>query len=88
MSQKERERKEFDVADTMNTKKIRVHEPRTKVDLTQFVVTHDFVFDEVFDESVSTSEIYEKTARELVGSIFRGGKATCFAYGQTGSGKT
>ena len=88
MSQKEREHKEFDVADTMSTKKIRVHEPRTKVDLTQYVVTHDFMFDEVFDESVSTSEIYEKTARELVGSIFRGGKATCFAYGQTGSGKT
>ena len=39
---------------------------------------------QVFDETVSTAEVYRHTAQPLVGSIFRGANATCFAYGQTG----
>ena len=45
-------------------------------------------FDDVFDERVDNSQLYEQAVQPLVGTIFRGGKGTCFAYGQTGSGKT
>lgn len=34
---------------------------------------------------LSGAQIYQRTARELVGAIFQGAKATCFAYGQTGA---
>jgi hypothetical protein len=61
---------------------------RLKVDLTPYTETHEFAFDEAFDQFSTTEEIYRRTARELVGGVFNGAKATCFAYGQTGSGKT
>ena len=44
-------------------------------------------FDDVFDEGVDNAQLYVQTVQPLVGTIFRGGKGTCFAYGQTGSGK-
>lgn len=65
-----------------------VHEPKTKVDLTKYVDTHTFVFDEVFGEEAGQADIYERTCRPLVAFFLNKGKATCFAYGQTGSGKT
>eukprot|EP00474_Spongospora_subterranea_P006012 CRZ06470.1 hypothetical protein [Spongospora subterranea] len=67
---------------------VNVHEPKTKVDLTKYIERHEFIFDDVFDESVSNAELYEQTAKPLVEAVFQGAKATCFAYGQTGSGKT
>ena len=42
----------------------------------------------MFDERVDNRQLYEQAVQPLVGTIFRGGKGTCFAYGQTGSGKT
>eukprot|EP00940_MAST-03C_sp_MAST-3C-sp2_P003266 g3266.t1 len=88
LSAHERKRKEKDTVEIAGKQRIRVHEPRTKVDLTSYVETYDFAFDEVFGEKDSTELIYHQTTKALVGSIFRGGRATCFAYGQTGSGKT
>ena len=49
---------------------------------------HLFVFDEVFDESVSNEQLYIESVQPLVDAAFTGIKVTCFAYGQTGSGKT
>eukprot|EP00939_MAST-03C_sp_MAST-3C-sp1_P001459 g1459.t1 len=88
LSKRERRKKETDVTQLYEAQKIRVREPRTKVDLTDYVETHDFIFDEVFGENDSTEHIYQRTVKMLVKCIFRGGNATCFAYGQTGSGKT
>lgn len=65
-----------------------VHELKEKVDLTKYVETHSFSFDNVFGEHVSNASVYEGTARPLVDALFSGGRATCFAYGQTGAGKT
>jgi len=62
--------------------------PRVKVDLTKFTERHSFVFDEVFDEHDMNEDIYERTARPLIDTVFDRGTATCFAFGQTGSGKT
>ena len=49
---------------------------------------HVFMFDQVFDESVSNEQLYLAAVQPLVDAAFTGIKVTCFAYGQTGSGKT
>ncbi|GFZ11796.1 ATP binding microtubule motor family protein [Actinidia rufa] len=65
-----------------------VHETKLKVDLTEYVEKHEFVFDAVLKEEVSNDEVYRETVEPIVPIIFQRTKATCFAYGQTGSGKT
>lgn len=67
---------------------LHVHELKEKVDLTKYVETHSFSFDNVFGEHVGNKTVYEGTARPLVDCLFSGGRGTCFAYGQTGAGKT
>ncbi|KAI4329253.1 hypothetical protein L6164_021540 [Bauhinia variegata] len=65
-----------------------VHETKLKVDLTEYIEKHDFLFDSVLNEEVSNDEVYRETVEPIVPIIFQRTKATCFAYGQTGSGKT
>lgn len=65
-----------------------VNEVKEKVDLTKYVETHTFSFDNVFGENVGNEAVYDGTARPLVDTLFTGGRGTCFAYGQTGAGKT
>ncbi|TPX49134.1 hypothetical protein SeLEV6574_g01646 [Synchytrium endobioticum] len=65
-----------------------IHEPRQRVDQSKEVLNHRFIFDDVFDETATNADVYNGTAKPLVESVFRGGKATFFAYGQTSSGKT
>ncbi|XP_022006122.1 kinesin-like protein KIN-13B isoform X2 [Helianthus annuus] len=65
-----------------------VHETKLKVDLTEYMEKHGFVFDAVLNEEVSNDEVYHETVEPIVPIIFQRTKATCFAYGQTGSGKT
>ncbi|KAI7729836.1 hypothetical protein M8C21_029439, partial [Ambrosia artemisiifolia] len=65
-----------------------VHETKLKVDLTEYMERHEFVFDAVLNEEVSNDEVYHETVEPIVPIIFQRTKATCFAYGQTGSGKT
>jgi hypothetical protein len=78
--------READVIDRVNNYTLLVHEPKIKVDLTKYVESHQFMYDEVFDDSFTTADIYRVTTQDMVNSIFYGKKATCFAYGQTGSG--
>ena len=73
-----------DIVQVVSRRGLLVHESRVKVDLTRYVETHDFAFDEVFEEGVNTEDVYRHTARPLVAHVFRGSNATCFAYGQTG----
>lgn len=47
-----------------------------------------FVFDHIFDETVSTRELFEKVCRPVILSTLNGINGTIFAYGQTSSGKT
>jgi kinesin family member 3B len=47
-----------------------------------------FTFDRVFDENTSQEDLFEKTARAIVGNVIEGYNGTIFAYGQTGTGKT
>jgi hypothetical protein len=42
----------------------------------------------VFDESATTSEIFERAVKGLVRSVVDGYNGTVFAYGQTAAGKT
>ncbi|GAA5869727.1 hypothetical protein JCM1840_000572 [Sporobolomyces johnsonii] len=47
-----------------------------------------FCFDRVFDEGCGQEEVYEGSAKELVGHVMDGFHSTVFAYGATGCGKT
>lgn len=68
--------------------RVLVYQPRTRVDLTKEIETIPFAFDNVFDESANNVNLYERTVRNLIPSLFEGQWASIFAYGQTGSGKT
>ncbi|GAA5835319.1 hypothetical protein JCM11251_006679 [Rhodosporidiobolus azoricus] len=47
-----------------------------------------FCFDRVFDEHCGQEEVYDGSAKELVGHVMDGFHSTVFAYGATGCGKT
>lgn len=57
-----------------------------QVDLTKVVETQEFIFDDAFDSASTNEEIYRRSIRSLVATMFEGGKGSCFAYGQTGAG--
>ncbi|KAJ9190157.1 hypothetical protein P3X46_001385 [Hevea brasiliensis] len=87
LNKKELAKNEEDIVET-HSNSVTVHETKLKVDLTEYVEKHEFVFDAVLNEEVSNDEVYRETVEPIVPIIFERTKATCFAYGQTGSGKT
>ncbi|GLU14524.1 hypothetical protein SLE2022_310860 [Rubroshorea leprosula] len=87
LNKKELAKNEEDIVET-HFNSLVVHETKLKVDLTEYVEKHEFVFDAVLNEEVSNDEVYRETVEPIVPIIFQRTKATCFAYGQTGSGKT
>ncbi|EAN86493.1 putative MCAK-like kinesin [Trypanosoma cruzi] len=74
--------------DPDNEHVIALLEPKQKVDLTKYIEKHRFTYDLVLDDKQNNRDVYEKTCKPLIETVFEGGCATCFAYGQTGSGKT
>ncbi|MFS7991029.1 putative plus-end-directed kinesin ATPase [Helianthus anomalus] len=89
LNKKEIAKKEEDIISIdPNGCSLTVHESKVKVDLTEYVEKHGFVFDAVMNEDVTNDEIYAQTVEPIIPIIFQRTKATCFAYGQTGSGKT
>ncbi|KAI4355645.1 hypothetical protein L6164_004395 [Bauhinia variegata] len=87
LNKKELAKNEVDIIETHHNA-LTVHETKLKVDLTEYIEKHEFVFDAVLNEEVSNDEVYSETVEPIVPIIFQRTKATCFAYGQTGSGKT
>ena len=60
-----------------------------KIDgITKYIEDQDFVFDNTFNDTQNTAEIYRYSVYPCIPIILNGGTVTCFAYGQTGSGKT
>ncbi|CAL5438415.1 unnamed protein product [Camellia sinensis] len=89
LNKKEIAKKEEDIITIdRNSNSLTVHETKLKVDLTEYVEKHEFLFDAVMSEDISNDEIYSETVEPIVPIIFQRTKATCFAYGQTGNGKT
>ncbi|KAE8735399.1 Kinesin-like protein KIF2C [Hibiscus syriacus] len=89
LNKKEISKKEEDIITIgSNSNALVVHEKKLKVDLTEYVEKHEFLFDAILNEAVSNDEVYSETVEPMVPLIFNRTKATCFAYGQTGSGKT
>lgn len=88
ISVKETNNGDRDVMDIYPGGYVQVHEPKVKVDLTQYIDTQEFIFDDSFEAEENNEDIYKRTIKHLVKFAFDGGKASCFAYGQTGSGKT
>ncbi|CAJ1896696.1 unnamed protein product [Cylindrotheca closterium] len=68
--------------------KVLVYQPKTRVDLTKEIETVPFSYDNVFGESSTNVDIYQRSLRNLIVPFFKGQWSTVFAYGQTGSGKT
>ncbi|KAL8537604.1 hypothetical protein ACS0TY_012649 [Phlomoides rotata] len=87
LNKRELTKNEEDIIETCSNSLV-VHETKLKVDLTEYMEKHEFVFDAVLNEEVSNDEVYRETVEPIVPIIFQRTKATCFAYGQTGSGKT
>lgn len=53
-----------------------------KVDgITKFVETNGFVFDNTFNESETTKDIYDYSVKPIIQEIFNNGCVTVFAYG-------
>ncbi|XP_072960789.1 kinesin-like protein KIN-13B [Typha angustifolia] len=89
LNKKELSKKEEDIITIEpSSNSLTVHETKLKVDLTEYVEKHEFIFNAVLDEDVSNDEVYRETVEPIVPAIFQRTKATCFAYGQTGNGKT
>ncbi|KAL4623186.1 kinesin-like protein KIF24 [Arapaima gigas] len=88
LSRSEERRGDTDVVVAQNRECVMICEKKEAVDLSQYVLQHEFYYDEVFSEACTNEDVYLKTAGPLIQHIFSGGKATCFAYGQTGAGKT
>ena len=64
--------------------RILVYQPKQRVDLTKSVETISFAFDNTFDCHATNAQIYERSVRNLIPSLFEGQWASIFAYGQTG----
>lgn len=47
-----------------------------------------FIFDRVFDEKSTTTEVFEHTTKNIIDGVLNGYNCTVFAYGATGAGKT
>ncbi|XP_071794176.1 uncharacterized protein [Asterias amurensis] len=88
LNKKEERENEVDVVQTEGRGTVVMNEAKVAVDLTKFMQVHKYHFDEVFSESCKNEEVYARTAKPLISTMFNRGKATCFAYGQTGAGKT
>ena len=63
-----------------------MYQPKQRVDLTKHVETVPFAFDNAFDSDATNADIYQRSVRNLIPSLFEGQWASIFAYGQTGSG--
>jgi kinesin family protein 2/24 len=89
-----REGDEYDVLTAAGDRALICHEPRTKMDMSQTMEHHQFLFDHVFDEDASTADVYHEAVAPSLHATLESqlggqrGNLTVFAYGQTGSGKT
>jgi len=88
LNRREARKGELDIVEAVTRRTMLMHELRQKVDLTSYTEAHEFRFDDVFDHTCDTADVYRHTAQPLVASVFEGKRATVLAYGQTGSGKT
>lgn len=83
LNSKERDTGQVDVV-TVKATQVTIHEPKQKVDLTRYVESHKFSFDEVFADESTNEEIYQATCKPLVhffinagGKKGGGGKGQC-----------
>ncbi|XP_076443303.1 uncharacterized protein LOC143281904 isoform X2 [Babylonia areolata] len=88
LSRRESRAADPDIIEAGSTSTVIVKEQKVAVDLTAFTMKHEFVFDEVFNETCSNEDVYIRAARPLITTVFQRSNATFFAYGQTGAGKT
>ncbi|KAH7682437.1 Plus-end-directed kinesin ATPase protein [Dioscorea alata] len=82
LNKKEISRKEEDIINIKpHLNSLTVNETKLRVDLTEYLEKHEFVFDAALDEDISNDEVYRETVEPIVLAFFWRTKATC-------SGKT
>lgn len=72
---------------SLGTSKCSILFPRRLITLVRHGIVFEFL-DRVFNENMSTRDIFEQEAKKLVLGALDGYNVTIFAYGQTASGKT
>ena len=86
--EKEKGDGEIDAVSCANPQ-LKVHFPKVKVDgITKYIENYVFTFDNTFNESEQTEDVYKHSLKGLLPDLMRNSYVTVFAYGQTGSGKT
>ncbi|KAJ6415931.1 hypothetical protein OIU84_004676 [Salix udensis] len=73
LNKKELAKNEEDIIDT-HSNSLTVHETKLKVDLTEYVEKHEFVFDAVLNEEVSNDEVYRETVEPYSSHNFSTGQ--------------
>ena len=59
-----------------------MHECKFKVDgVTKYVENHEFLFDDIFGEKETTSEVYKSSLGLYLDTVLEGGVLTLLAYG-------
>ncbi|EGR27079.1 kinesin motor domain protein [Ichthyophthirius multifiliis] len=98
LNQKEEEQAQFaQIVEIQNNTQINLLDPEqisqkynlnaNNISKNKFKENH-FTFDIVFDENISTKEVYKQTIFQQINDILDGINTTIFAYGATGAGKT
>ncbi|KAL2928526.1 Kinesin-like protein KIN-13B [Bienertia sinuspersici] len=81
MNKRELTKNEEDIIETHGNS-LTVHETKLKVDLTEYVERHNFVFDAVLNEEVSNDEVYHETVEPIVPIIFNAQKQHALHMGK------
>ncbi|KAJ1470288.1 P-loop containing nucleoside triphosphate hydrolase protein, partial [Baffinella frigidus] len=63
-----------------------VLEYKKRLDLSEYVEQHDFIFDEVLSEACSNKDVYQRTTRELVEYVCKEGKTYTMMGGKSQPG--
>ncbi|KAJ9087301.1 hypothetical protein DSO57_1034557 [Entomophthora muscae] len=79
LSAREKNRGEKDIVDILSRRSLVLNEPKVKVDMSKYIDSHKFIFDEAIDSNADNFSVYERTAKPLISHVFAGGKSTCFA---------
>ena len=93
LTQVERDRHAYPTTKVLDHEHVLVSDPDDKMGGIDYLrldktKTKHYCFDHSFGPEALQTEVYARTAKELVPRVVEGYNACCFAYGATGAGKT
>ncbi len=89
MADYERSFGSYDVCNTKTKNHVTLHEGKLARNGRQLSMTHyEYVFDEVYGEKASNSQVCAKSVEPLLSWAIKGNQSSLLCFGQTGTGKT